>query len=121
VSRDKLDDFLQLFDFPSPNISAEQRYATNVPLQRLFFMNSDFVQQQAELLARKLETEPTNADRIQKAYRLVFGRAPTVEETQLGVEYLNSEPMRQYEDGKQAELEKARNPEKNAKAEIVPP
>ena len=53
VSRYKLDDYLQLFDFPSPNLSAEKRFTTNVPLQRLFFMNSDFMQQQAELLARR--------------------------------------------------------------------
>jgi hypothetical protein len=71
VSRYKLDDFLQLFDFPSPNISAEQRYATNVPLQRLFFMNSDFVQQQAELLVRRLESEPTG----KRAYRGLSPRA----------------------------------------------
>src|SRR2546430_16829987 len=88
VSRYKLDDFLQLFDFPSPNISAEQRYATNVPLQRLFFMNSDFVQQQAELLAQRLEAEPTTEARIQKAYRLGIGRAATPEAIKLGLEYL---------------------------------
>jgi hypothetical protein len=48
VSRYKLDEFLQLFDFPSPSQTAEQRFSTNVPLQRLFFMNSDFMQQHAE-------------------------------------------------------------------------
>ena len=106
VSRYKLDDFLQLFDFPSPNISAEQRYSTNVPLQRLFFMNSDFVQQQAELVAKKIETEPTMESRIQKAYRLVFGRAATAEEVRLGVEYLRNEPLKQYEERKKADEEK---------------
>ena len=44
VSRYKLDAYLQLFDFPPPNISAEKRFTTTVPLQRLFLMNSDFVQ-----------------------------------------------------------------------------
>ena len=53
VSRYKLDDYLQLFDFPSPNLSAEKRFTTSVPLQRLFFMNSDFMQQQAERLAQQ--------------------------------------------------------------------
>jgi hypothetical protein len=120
VSRYKLDDYLQLFDLPSPNISAEQRFTTNVPLQRLFFMNSDFVQQQAELLARKLDSEPGNAARIQKAYRLVFGRSPTAEENQLGLDYLVNEPMKQYEDRAQAELAKAKNPDKAAKPAIEP-
>ena len=54
VSRYKLDEFLQLFDFPSPSQSAEQRFATTVPLQRLFFMNSDFIQQHAERLAERV-------------------------------------------------------------------
>jgi uncharacterized protein DUF1549/uncharacterized protein DUF1553/cytochrome c len=106
VSRYKLDDFLQLFDFPSPNISAEQRYATNVPLQRLFFMNSDFVQQQAELLVRRIESAPTAEARIQKAYSLVFGRAATPEEVRLAVEYLRNEPLKEYEERKKAEEEK---------------
>jgi len=106
VSRYKLDDFLQLFDFPSPNISAEQRYATNVPLQRLFFMNSDFVQQQAELVAQKTEAEPTVEARIQKAYRVVFGRAASPEEIRLGLEYLRNEPLKEYEERKKADEEK---------------
>jgi hypothetical protein len=106
VSRYKLDDFLQLFDFPSPNISAEQRYATNVPLQRLFFMNSDFVQQQAELLVGRIESEPSTEARIQKAYRLVFGRAATPEEVRLGLDYLRNEPLKEYEERKKADEEK---------------
>ncbi len=106
VSRYKLDEFLQLFDFPSPNISAEQRYTTNVPLQRLFFMNSDFVQQQAELLVRQLESEPTMEARVQKAYRLVFGRRATPEEVRLGLEYLRNEPLKEYEERKKGEEEK---------------
>ena len=47
---------------------------TTVPLQRLFFMNSDFMQQQGELIARKVAAEPDNTARIQKAYRVIFGR-----------------------------------------------
>ena len=61
VSRYKLDQFLQLFDFPAPTISAEQRFTTSVPLQRLFFMNSDFMQQQGELLARRVRDRARHA------------------------------------------------------------
>lgn len=125
VSRYKLDDFLQLFDFPNPGISAEQRYATNVPLQRLFFMNSDFVQQQAELMVRRIESEPTPAARIQKAYRLVFGRAATPEEIRLGLDYLRNEPQKEYEERKKAEEElekkKAEKKEMVAKQGEAPP
>ena len=54
VSRFELGEYLQTFDFPNPNLSAERRYATNVPQQSLFFMNSPFVQRQAERLVRRL-------------------------------------------------------------------
>ena len=57
VSRFELDEYLQTFDFPNPNLSAERRYSTNVPQQSLFFMNSPFVQRQAERLVRRLAKE----------------------------------------------------------------
>ena len=96
VSRYKLDDYLQLFDFPSPNLSAEKRFTTTVPLQRLFFMNSDFMQQQGELLARRVAPSRSadNRARIQKAYRLIFGRAPTEAEVKTGVQFLTTEPLK---------------------------
>jgi hypothetical protein len=103
VSRYKTDQFLQLFDFPAATISAEQRFATNVPLQRLFFMNSDFMQQQAERLAQKLQDEPDNRARVTKGYRLVFGRDPQPAELAAGVEYLVAEPLRAYEERRAAE------------------
>jgi mono/diheme cytochrome c family protein len=104
VSRYRLDEFLQLFDFPSPMQSAEKRFTTNVPLQRLFLMNSDFMQQQAERLAERVSAEPTDSARIQKAYRIIFGRAPTPEELKAGQEFLQSEPMKQYEEKRAEEL-----------------
>ena len=118
VSRYKPDPFLQLFDFPAATISAEQRFSTNVPLQRLFFMNSDFIQQQAEQIARKVQEEPDNRARVKKAYRLVFGRAPTDAELAAGLDYLAAEPLRAYEERRAAEekekKEKAADPKKAA-------
>jgi mono/diheme cytochrome c family protein len=120
VSRYRMDQYLQLFDFPAPTISAEQRFATNVPLQRLFFMNSDFMQQQGELLARRVGDEPDSRARIRKAYRLIFGRDPLETEIAAGVAYLTQEPMRTYEERK-AESAKAESTKKDANAEKKPP
>jgi hypothetical protein len=120
VSRVKLDEFLQLFDFPSASQSAEKRFATNVPLQRLFFMNSDFMQQQAEKLAARVITLPTDEARIQKAYRLIFGRPPTPAEVTAGLEYLKAEPMKQYDDAKAAKA-KAEEEAKAGKKPDTPP
>ena len=100
VSRYKLDEYLQLFDFPAPNISAEKRYTTTVPLQRLFLMNSDFMQVEAEDLARRVAAEPDNRARIRKAYQYVFGRDPSEQEIRLGIEYLRTEPLKEYEENK---------------------
>jgi hypothetical protein len=102
VSRYKLDEYLQLFDFPSPNLSAEKRFTTSVPLQRLFLMNSDFMQQQGELVARRVAEAPDNTARIQKAYRLIFGRAATDQELKAGLAFLAAEPLKTYEERKAA-------------------
>jgi hypothetical protein len=100
VSRYKLDEYLQLFDFPTPSISAEKRFTTTVPLQRLFLMNSDFMQVEAEELARRVSAEPDNRSRIRKVYLLAYGRDPSEEEIRLGLDYLHAEPMREYEENK---------------------
>jgi hypothetical protein len=102
ISRYKLDEYLQLFDFPSPNLSAEKRFTTSVPLQRLFFMNSDFMQQQAERVARRLVSEPDNKARIQAAYRAIFGRAPSNAEWRAGLAFIGTEPLKDYEERKAA-------------------
>jgi len=100
VSRYKLDEYLQLFDFPTPSISAEKRFTTTVPLQRLFMMNSDFMQVESEELAKRVAAEPDNRARIRKAYQLVFGRDPKEDEIQLAIAYLHEEPMKEYEENK---------------------
>jgi hypothetical protein len=100
VSRYKLDEYLQLFDFPSPSISAEKRFITTVPLQRLFLMNSDFMQVEAEELAKRVANETDNRARIKKAYQYVYGRDATEEEVGLGLSYLKSEPLLEYDEAK---------------------
>jgi hypothetical protein len=124
ISRYKLDQFLQLFDFPAATISAEQRFATNVPLQRLFFMNSDFVQQQAEKIAVKVQGEPDNRLRVTKAYLAIFGRQPNEAELTAALEYLAAEPLRAYEERRAAEekekKEKEADPKKAAAKPVAP-
>ena len=105
VSRYKLDTYLQLFDFPTPNISAEKRFTTTVPLQRLFLMNSDFVQLEAEALAKRAAGEATNKARIQKLYTLVYGREAKPAEIEAGLEYLRTEPLKEYEEAKKKDAE----------------
>ncbi|HEX2344134.1 MAG TPA: DUF1553 domain-containing protein, partial [Vicinamibacterales bacterium] len=97
-------------------ISAEQRFTTSVPLQRLFFMNSDFMQQQGELLARRVSSEPDTRARIRKAYRLIYGREPAEAEMTAGAAYIAQEPMRAYEERKADAARKPDAAEKKPKA-----
>ena len=43
MSRHDLNGLLRLFDFPDPNLTAEKRAVTIVPLQQLFVLNSEFM------------------------------------------------------------------------------
>ena len=124
VSRYKLDEFLQLFDFPSPSQTAEQRFSTTVPLQRLFFMNSDFMQQQAERLAERVADEADDTARIARTYRLLFGRAPSPEETATGLAFLKAEAAKQYQErraAKAAALTDATGKDAPAEPPAAPP
>ena len=100
VSRVKLDTYLSTFDFPIPNISAEKRFTTTVPLQRLFLMNSDFMQIEAEDFYKRVAGEVDNTARIKKVYELAYNREPGPEELKLGLDYLHTEPLRAYEENK---------------------
>jgi mono/diheme cytochrome c family protein len=92
ISRFRMNNFLQVFDFPNPSFTAEQRFSTIVPLQRLYFMNSGFVYKHAGDLAERVRTAGDDEARIKAAYRLLFGRAPTPKEQELGLSFLRSTP-----------------------------
>jgi hypothetical protein len=69
------------------------------PMQRLFFMNNSFVAQQAKALAERVaDGQSGDRARIERAYQLVYGRKPTGEEVQMGVDFLqkNREDWPQY-------------------------
>ncbi len=98
VSRVFPNEFQTLFDYPLPTLSAERRYTTNVALQRLFFLNNEFVHKQAEALAERVKSEtasPTNDDaQVRKVFQIVYQRDPTTEELSASVALLheNIEP-----------------------------
>ena len=93
VSRTQPDRTLALFDFPDPNAHSDRRSVTVGPMQRLFFLNSPFVMEQAEALARRLARESPQGGRarIRRAYSLLYGRPPEPDEIRMGLEYLEGE------------------------------
>lgn len=92
VSRYRLNNYLMVFDFPNPSFTAEQRFASNVPLQQLHFMNNPFVYKQAGILAERVHGESNDEARIAKAYELLFQRKPSADELQLGLKFLTTTP-----------------------------
>ncbi len=92
IDRQNLPSLFRTFDFASPDTCTAQRHETTVPQQSLFLMNSPFVVEQtqhllgrAQVLAQKDET-----DRIIYLYRLLYGRAPELEEVRLGLRFMDT-------------------------------
>src|SRR5262249_46582831 len=89
ISRFKPNTRLAIFDFPDARSTSEKRNVTHVPLQRLFFLNSNLIWHQAEQLAGRLsDGAADDVARIQKAYQLLYAREATNSELQLGLGFL---------------------------------
>ncbi|HVS37731.1 MAG TPA: PSD1 and planctomycete cytochrome C domain-containing protein [Gemmataceae bacterium] len=88
VSRHDLNNLLRLFDFPDPNITAEKRLVTTVPLQQLFVLNSDFIAEQARGLVKQLAGEKDDAAKIRMAFVRLYGRPATEHEVTMGLDFL---------------------------------
>jgi hypothetical protein len=80
VSRVFPNEFQTLFDYPIPTLSAERRYTTNVALQRLYFLNNDFVHKQAAALAERVKTAGSDDAQVRKTFEIVYQRDPTADE-----------------------------------------
>jgi hypothetical protein len=81
--------FLALFDGAEPNASTPERVTTTTPLQALFMMNDPFAHEQARQLgARLLRERRDDTARIDRAYRLCFGRPASAEETVRSQQFL---------------------------------
>lgn len=97
VGRYQQNETLALFDFPSTSIHVEQRGVTNVPLQKLFFLNSSFLRLRAESLAARLEcVAQSDTERLTAGYRILFHREATDVERRMGLEFLAKGDWAQY-------------------------
>ena len=86
---------LDSFDCPDPAVATPQRTVLNTAVQALTLFNNDFVLKQSGLLAQRLEREHA-ADPVRGAYDLLFGRAPTPRERELGKQFLRTNPLGLY-------------------------
>jgi cytochrome c553 len=98
TGRFQQDETLSLFDLPVASVTCEQRAVTNVPLQKLFFLNSDTAVRRAAALAQRLPGKAEDAA-ITAAYSLLFQRQPSERERRLGRAFLQTaraERWREY-------------------------
>jgi hypothetical protein len=90
TARQDRSNYSTLFDAANPEQSVEKRTDSTVAPQALFLLNSSFVQQQARHLADRLTTLVPfdETARIDRAYRLLYGRPPRPEEIDIGRSFL---------------------------------
>jgi len=89
VRRNQRFPLFEAFDFPDTHEPCSRRSVTNTAPQALMLFNSDLALQPARALAGRLFREaPTAEARVERAYRLAFGRAPETAERELSVQFL---------------------------------
>jgi hypothetical protein len=90
VERQNLPGLFRTFDFASPDTTSPQRFATTVPQQALFLMNSPFVVQQAgRLIARpEVKAAASEDDKLAQLHRICFQRPPDKDELALAKRFL---------------------------------
>ncbi|MEM7457538.1 MAG: PSD1 and planctomycete cytochrome C domain-containing protein [Planctomycetota bacterium] len=80
-------EMLETFDAPDSGLVSGARDVTLNPLQSLFLMNNEFVQEQSEGLANRILRLPPE-QRLDTAYLMTFARLPSDRERELAMEYV---------------------------------
>jgi hypothetical protein len=93
VRRSKPLAFLNSFDAPVMEVNCERRSSSTVAPQSLMLMNSEFALQQAQLFADRLRRDagPFRESQIERAWRLAFLRAPSRDEFQSALQFLDQQ------------------------------
>ncbi|MDG2201255.1 MAG: DUF1553 domain-containing protein [Phycisphaerales bacterium] len=92
VKRSLLHPMLTVFDLADTDSTCPVRFSSLQPTQALTMLNSDFINEQADLLALRLERDAgdRNEDRLRQGYQFVLQRAPDSQELASGLELLRT-------------------------------
>lgn len=92
VKRSLLTPILESFDTAETDRSAPVRFATTQPTQALGMLNSEFLNKQAAVFAKRLQTEagPDTAKQVRTALYLATSRQPSDAEIKRGVELIET-------------------------------
>ncbi|MCB9385295.1 MAG: PSD1 domain-containing protein [Bryobacterales bacterium] len=89
--RSLIDPMVETFNGANPDLTCERREASVVPTQAFVLLNSEVSHDLALAMATRVEKEAsTPEERIERTFRLTFGRAPTKQEEALAVEHLRA-------------------------------
>jgi hypothetical protein len=88
----------QVFDQPDLQTSCPRRENSTHALQALALLNGQTTNRLAEAFAERLRREAGDdqARQVELAYRLTTGRPPTAAEAKVGVEFLRTQPLREF-------------------------
>ena len=102
--RNHLEPLLLAFDKPTPFTAIGRRNVSSSPAQPLIMLNNELVHQQAERWAKRLLEAPDKEDaqRLQDAYWMAFGRAPESWEQAVALDFLAQQ--RRSRSGEDADL-----------------
>jgi hypothetical protein len=92
TARWQRDSYANLFDAANPDSSTEKRVTSTVAPQALLLLNHPWVHEQAQRLSERVLREvPQSAEgRIDRLYRLLFGRAPNEAEISIAKQLIES-------------------------------
>ena len=88
---------MEVFDAPDLQTSCARRETSTHAPQALELLNGDFANAMARSFAARLDKEAKTPEQVvNKAYWLAAGRAPTVKEKALGVEFLKKNQLSEF-------------------------
>ncbi len=90
--------FMEVFDQPAAQTSCSRRESSTHAPQSLELLNGRISNELAGYFAARLEREAGQDSRLQveRAYLLAAGRMPTEPETNLGIEFLKTQSLREF-------------------------
>ncbi len=90
VKRNMLAPMWETFDYTNTSLPVGKRTVTTIAPQALLLLNSEFVNERAAALARRVDSEagPDGRARVGRLFRLALGRDPTPDEAGWAQDYL---------------------------------
>ena len=94
--RGLMDPMIEVFNGANPDLTCERRESSTVPTQAFTLLNSEQSHEMALIMAQRIEKEASSLEgRIDRAFRLAYGRVPEQEERRFARRHL--EKMQQLQ------------------------